>query len=76
MRGIRTNRYKYVKNFEDGPKIYMPVDIHRSLSGPDVREHYYVPNEPEELYDLEQDPLETNNVIDHKEKIKRFGQPA
>lgn len=65
MRGIRTNRYKYVKNFEDGPQIYMPVDIHKSLSGPDVREQYYVPNELEELYDLEEDPLERNNVIDH-----------
>lgn len=64
MRGIRTNDYKYVKNFEDGPAIYMPVDIHRSLSGPDVREEFYVPNQPEELYDLNKDPLEYHNVID------------
>ncbi|MFM9279887.1 sulfatase family protein [Paenibacillus jiagnxiensis] len=64
MRGIRTTRYKYVQNFEDGPKIYMPVDIHRSISGPDVREEFYVPNEPEELYDLEKDPLEYTNLID------------
>ncbi|MEC0184822.1 sulfatase [Paenibacillus peoriae] len=63
MRGIRTSRYKYVKNFIDGPKIYMPVDIHLSLSGPDVREQFYVPNEPEELYDLSTDPLEYTNLI-------------
>lgn len=63
MRGIRTARYKYVKNFIDGPKIYMPVDIHRSISGPDVREQFYVANEPEELYDLEKDPLEYTNLI-------------
>ncbi|ALC82913.1 MULTISPECIES: sulfatase family protein [Bacillus] len=63
MRGIRTDRYKYVKNFENGPKIYMPLDAHKSLSGQEVREEYYVPNELEELYDLEQDPLEQSNLI-------------
>jgi N-sulfoglucosamine sulfohydrolase len=63
MRGIRTKRYKYVRNFEDGPMIYMPVDCHRSLTGQEVREQFYVPNEPEELYDLENDPLEQNNLI-------------
>ncbi|GKU84718.1 sulfatase [Niallia sp. NCCP-28] len=63
MRGIRTNQYKYVKNFADGPNIYMPFDAHKSLSGQEVRKEYYVPNVPEELYDLEKDPLEKNNII-------------
>ncbi|HEU5140090.1 MAG TPA: sulfatase [Bacillales bacterium] len=63
MRGIHTNRYKFIRNFEDGPKIYMPYDIHSSLSGQDVREEFYVQNEPEELYDLENDPLEEQNLI-------------
>jgi N-sulfoglucosamine sulfohydrolase len=63
MRGIRTEKYKYVLNMVDGPKIYMPVDIHSSLSGQDVREDYYVPNEEEELYDMVKDPLEETNVI-------------
>ncbi|WP_445487602.1 sulfatase family protein [Niallia sp. 03133] len=63
MRGVRTDHYKYVKNFEDGPAIYMPFDAHNSLSGKEVRKQYYVPNVPEELYDLEKDPLEENNVI-------------
>lgn len=52
MRGIRTEKYKYIRNFEDGPSVYLPLDIHRSLSGQDVREAYYIPNVPEELYDL------------------------
>lgn len=63
MRGIRTERYKYVVNLEDGPQIYMPVDIHKSLSGAEVRTQYYVPNEAEELYDLQRDPLEEHNLI-------------
>ncbi len=63
MRGVRTEKYKYVLNWEDGPKIYMPIDIHSSLSGVHVQKDYYVPNEKEELYDLEKDPLEYNNVV-------------
>ncbi|MFD1737395.1 sulfatase [Bacillus salitolerans] len=63
MRGIRTNRYKYIRNFEDGPKVYLPFDLHESPSGMVVRDQYYVSNEPEELYDLELDPLEENNII-------------
>lgn len=63
MRGIRTKEYSYVKNFEDGPKIYVTVDAHLSPSGAAMREQCYVPNEPEELYDLQKDPLEEKNLI-------------
>lgn len=62
MRGIRTDRFKYIRNFAEGPSVYLPLDIHRSLSGQEVREEYYVPNVPEELYDLEKDPLEQRNL--------------
>src|SRR5690606_5167345 len=55
MRGVRTSRYSYVKNFADGPRVYIPVDAHLSPSGQVVRERLYVPNVPEELYDLHQD---------------------
>ncbi|MDU4937687.1 MAG: sulfatase [Clostridium sp.] len=67
MRGIRTNDFSYVKNFEDGPKVYITVDAHLSLSGKEVRDEFYVPNEPEELYDLRVDPLEENNLINNEE---------
>jgi N-sulfoglucosamine sulfohydrolase len=73
MRGIRTNRYKYIRNFEDGPKVYLPFDLHESPSGKVVRESYYVSNEPEELYNLAIDPLEENNVI-KKEEYKGIAQ--
>lgn len=63
MRGIRTDKYKYVLNLQDGPKIYMPVDTHKSIAGQDVIKDYYVPNEEEELYDLAKDPLEELNLI-------------
>jgi arylsulfatase A-like enzyme len=68
MRGMRTPDFSYVKNFNpDGPKVYMTVDSHLSLSGQVMREECYVPNEPEELYDLAHDPLEEHNVIDSPE---------
>ncbi|GEN46613.1 sulfatase family protein [Alkalibacillus haloalkaliphilus] len=62
MRGVRTQKYKYIRNFEDGPKVYMPYDLHTSLTGEVVRDEYYVPNVDEELYDLEADPAELNNI--------------
>lgn len=67
MRGVRTAKYKYIRNFEDGPKVYLPFDIHESLSGQVVRNDYYVPNTKEELYDLETDPQEQNNLADLEE---------
>ncbi len=64
MRGIRTNEFKYIRNFEDGPKVYLPYDLYTSLSGEVVREGYSVPNSKEELYDLKADPLELVNLAD------------
>ncbi|SEQ70046.1 sulfatase family protein [Piscibacillus halophilus] len=82
MRGIRTNDYKYIRNFGDGPKVYMPYDIHSSPSGRVVREDYYVPNVKEELYDLREDPHELHNVagdgayaevlVDLRERVERW----
>ncbi|WP_407267947.1 sulfatase [Radiobacillus sp. PE A8.2] len=63
MRGVRTNRYKYIRNFEAGPSVYMPADIYQSPSGCVVRDAYSTPNQKEELYDLKLDPLEQNNLI-------------
>ncbi|MCI1857453.1 MAG: sulfatase [Sporolactobacillus sp.] len=67
MRGIRNETYKYVLNFVDGPKIYMPLDCHLSLSGQQVYRDYYVQGDPEELYDLTQDPLETVNLFHQRD---------
>lgn len=62
-RGIRTGKWKYIKHLAPGPSVYLPLDIHKSLSGSAVREQYYSgPHAGEELYDLEADPLETSNL--------------
>src|SRR5207249_2709205 len=67
MRAIRTERYKYIRNWEPGSLIEMPLDIQRSLSGQALRDVYNHPRASEELYDLERDP---------HEEINRAGEPA
>ena len=65
MRGIRTSRFKYIRHFTNVPGIYLPSDIHGSLSGKVVRDEYYKrPYQSEELYDLQADPLEQMNLIE------------
>ncbi|WP_290813849.1 sulfatase [Halovivax sp.] len=64
VRAIRTERYKYVRNFWHLPKVYLTRDIFASEAGREVRESFGVPTRPyEELYDLEEAPQEDDNVV-------------
>ena len=64
VRAIRTERYKYVRNFWELPKVYLAADVFASEAGREVRERYAVPPRPyEELYDLHDAPQEDDNVI-------------
>ena len=66
MRGIRTNRWKYIRNFETGLGVEIPSDIagsgaYRDLAGRmDPSHHVEV-----ELFDLHADPNEQTNLADH-----------
>ncbi|ARS91030.1 sulfatase family protein [Natrarchaeobaculum aegyptiacum] len=63
VRALRTERYKYVKNFWHLPKVYLTKDIFASEAGRMVREEDGVPPRPyEELYDLRESPQEDENV--------------
>lgn len=63
MRAVRTERYKYIRNFEPAPKVEIPADI---AVGPVYRAHVarYTAGQhpPAELYDLQADPLEQRNL--------------
>lgn len=75
VRGIRTQRYKYIKHFADGPEVYLPVDVHKSLSGQDVRSSYYAQKHAlEELYDLQEDPLEQSNLASDRNYQRRLDE--
>lgn len=66
MRGIRTKRWKYIKNFGPLKSLFeIPDDVEMGDSYEPFLQHnpqYDTPRPPEELYDLEQDPHEFNNL--------------
>jgi arylsulfatase A-like enzyme len=70
MRGIRTDKYKFIKNFEKSDVLFkIPLDMTEDARCGNViinryPELYAKKRMDEELYDLEADPNEMNNVID------------
>ena len=66
QRAIRTTRYKLIWNVEAGI-LNVPGDIMHSAIFPQMIDIATVERPPLELYDLAQDPLEQNNLIDNPE---------
>ena len=65
IRGIRTHKYKYIRNFEKLETLYqIPAPMLMAPSGKYIKKYYEKPRRDEELYDLEKDPNEKINVID------------
>jgi arylsulfatase A-like enzyme len=63
VRAIRTERYKYVRNFSVLPRVFVPMDVVPTPSGRSVHEEFHVQHRPEEeLYDLREDPHEQENL--------------
>ena len=73
MRAVRTDRFKYVRNFGDLPRVYIPAPLFSSEAGKEVRAEFYGSQRPEEeLYDLEADPHEQENLADDPEYADRL----
>lgn len=65
MRTIRTEEYKYIRNFWHLPSVYLTNDVFMSRAGRAVRERFHSGRRPyEELYDLDADPYEKANLAD------------
>jgi arylsulfatase A-like enzyme len=63
MRAVRTNRFKYIRNFEPAPAVEIPADIARgAIFAANVAAYISTQHVPEELYDLHTDPLEQRNL--------------
>lgn len=60
IRCVRTERYKYIVSYEDRPAVPLPGDIARSGSAIGV--DAAAPRPPVELYDLDADPHERDNL--------------
>ncbi len=79
MRCVRTQRYKYIRNFEMGPGIHQGQEVVKQAIRYENAESYFKPgwHPYEELYDLETDPNEMNNLAgedalnDTRDKLRR-----
>lgn len=75
IRCVRTERFKFIRNFADRPNLVMPSDIYNSPTRQSMLddEAFWGTRPAEELYNLEQDPREMNNLVPSPEfaEIKR-----
>lgn len=89
IRAVRSNKYKYIRNFlsfrphaqrnqyKDGKKISQHMrELHESGRLNELQARFYQPTRPpEELYDLENDPMEINNLAknpDYKKQVAKM----
>ncbi|GFG63643.1 sulfatase [Mycobacterium kubicae] len=63
IRAIRTTEYSYIENYVPRPMLDLPWDIEASPSGLAVAPFVKTPRPQRELYDLQADPTETNNLL-------------
>ncbi len=58
MRCVRTERWKYIRNYEERPWLTLPADVEASLTRRGYGDDHLRHRPPEELYDLDADPGE------------------
>jgi arylsulfatase A-like enzyme len=72
MRGIRTGRFKLIRNFESSPPVEVPADVQAgAIFRSDVERYSGGDRADLEFYDLTSDPLEQRNVASAPE----FAEP-
>ncbi|WP_084469954.1 sulfatase family protein [Jiangella gansuensis] len=64
IRAVRTERFKYIRNFAAGPKLVLSKDLEDSLTRRGMGDDHLAPRPAEELYDLDNDPWEATNLAD------------
>jgi N-sulfoglucosamine sulfohydrolase len=63
MRAIRTERYKYIRNFETAFLVEVPGDVQLgAIFRTELQRYVGATHPPVELYDLASDPLEQDNL--------------
>jgi arylsulfatase A-like enzyme len=74
IRAVRTDRYKLIHNFEPSPALCMSADVLWSPTARDMNRDYLELRAEYELYDLQTDPFEKNNLIDDPNLMDIAGQ--
>jgi arylsulfatase A-like enzyme len=62
IRAVRTRSAKYIRNFVDGPMLPLATDLEQSATRAGMGDAHLAPRPTEELYLLERDPWERDNV--------------
>jgi len=62
MRSVRSDRYRFIRNFQQKPAVSMPLDVQRSEASHELPANWYRPRHARELYDLQSDPDEQHNL--------------
>jgi arylsulfatase A-like enzyme len=62
-RCIRTEQHKYIRNFDTGPSLLLGTCSEISLTRRDMGDAHLRPRPAVELYDLDMDPLELDNLV-------------
>lgn len=62
IRALRTREAKYIRNFQQGPKLGLPIDLEESWTREGIGNDHLQPRPSEELYLLTHDPFELENV--------------
>jgi arylsulfatase A-like enzyme len=63
IRAIRTKEYSYIENYASRPLLDLPWDIAESAPGRAMAPLVNAQRPSRELYDLQADPTETNNLL-------------
>ena len=74
-RALRTERHKYIRNFTDAPWGSGGGNGDwRDALAEEPGQTFDEPRPPEELFDLEADPLERNNLVDSAQHVEGLGE--
>jgi arylsulfatase A-like enzyme len=63
IRAVRTKDYSYIENYASRPLLDLPWDIAESAPGQTVAPLVQAPRPERELYDLNEDPSESHNLL-------------
>jgi arylsulfatase A-like enzyme len=61
-RAARSAEYVYIRNYEEGPRLKLAIDLEESFTRQGMGDDHLQPRPAEELYDRRSDPAELKNV--------------